>query len=98
MPEPAVKEKEPSLEKLNPQLKTTATGDQGLNEYADNLDRTTEHLPELQGRQGSLKYRMMSRGDPQVGMILKVHKNPIMSASWDIDMPDDANEIEKKAI
>lgn len=73
-------------------------GDAGLNENAINTNRSVEHLVELQGREGSLRYRQMSRGDGQVGCMLRVHKNPIRSAAWSIPVPDDANDIEKKAI
>lgn len=73
-------------------------GDAGHNEYAMNTNRSVEHLAELQGRTGSIRYRQMSRGDDQVGMILRVHKNPILSANWNIVAPDDATEQETLAI
>ena len=73
-------------------------GDAGLNEFANNLDRTTEYLAELQGREGSVRYRQMSKGDPIVGMILRVHKNPIRSATWSIPYPSDVTEQETQAI
>lgn len=73
-------------------------GDAGLNEYALNTNRTNEYLTELQGRDGSVKYRQMAKGDPIVGMILRVHKNPIRSAAWDIAYPADATDEEKFAI
>jgi phage gp29-like protein len=73
-------------------------GDQGLNEFSTNLDRTVEYLAELQGRDGSIKYRQMSKGDPIIGMILRVHKNPIRSASWNIPYPADATDEEILAI
>jgi phage gp29-like protein len=73
-------------------------GDQGINEYALNTNRTVEYLTELQGREGSIKYRQMSKGDPIVGMILRVHKNPIRSASWNIPYPSDVSDQEKQAI
>lgn len=79
-------------------VKRKPIGDPGLNQDAINTNRTTEHLTELQGRDGSIRYRQMSRGDSQVGMILRVHKNPIRSAGWGINTPDDAREEEKKAI
>lgn len=79
-------------------IKRTATGDAGLNELAINRERITEHLAELMGREGSIKYRQMSKGDAQVGMILNIHKNPIRSARWSIPLPDDATEEEKTAI
>lgn len=77
---------------------TKRTGDAGLNEYAINTNRTVEYLDELQGRDGSLVYRQMSKGDPIVGMILRVHKNPIRSAAWSIPYPSDATDEEKFAI
>lgn len=79
-------------------VRTMALGDAGLNQYSSNLSRTVEHLYELQGREGSVRYRQMSRGDDQIGMILRVHKNPIRSCSWDIPVPDDATPEEQKAI
>ena len=79
-------------------LNTKQRGDAGLNENAINSNRTAEYLVDLQGREGSLKYRQMSRGDTQCGMILKVHKNPILSASWGISEPEDASNDEKLAI
>lgn len=73
-------------------------GDAGLNEYALNTNRSVEYLEELQGREGSQKYRQMAKGDPIVGMILRVHKNPIRSASWSIPYPADVTDQEKLAI
>lgn len=81
-----------------PTVKRKPTGDAGLNEYAMNSNRETEYLVELQGREGSKKYRMMSKSDPQIGMLLRAHKNPIRSCQWGIPIPDDATETEKKAI
>ena len=73
-------------------------GDAGLNDNASNNNRSIEHLSELQGREGSLRYRQMSKGDGQVGMMLTVHKNPLRSASWNIPAPDDVTEEEEEAI
>lgn len=73
-------------------------GDPGLNENANNLNRTVEHLYELQGRPGSIKYRQMAHGDSMIGMILRVHKNALRSAAWDIPKPDDASDIESECI
>lgn len=73
-------------------------GDAGLNENANNLNRTVEHLIELQGRLGSIKYRQMAHGDSMIGMILRVHKNAIRSAAWDIPKPDNATDIESECI
>lgn len=73
-------------------------GDAGLNENANNLNRSVEHLVELQGRPGSIKYRQMAHGDGNIGMILRVHKNPIRSAAWDIPKPDDATDLESECI
>ncbi len=69
-------------------------GDQGLNELANNNQRTAEYLIELQGREGSRRYRMMSRGDASVGMIIKAHKNPLRSCNWHVPLPDDATPQE----
>lgn len=78
---------------------TNRIGDAGLNEFAtSNLDRTVEYLAELQGRDGSVRYRQMSKGDPIIGMILRVHKNPIRSAIWTIPYPADATDEEILAI
>lgn len=79
-------------------IKRTRTGDSGLNDMANNNNRSVEYLAELQGRDGSIKFRQMSKGDPIVGMILRVHKNPIRSASWNIPYPSDATDEEKLAI
>ena len=73
-------------------------GGPGINEQDFNLNRSIEHLAELQGRDGSLKYRQMATGDPTVGMLLRVHKNPIRSANWGIPLPNDVTPIEEKAI
>ena len=73
-------------------------GDAGLNEFSDNSDRTVEHLAELQGRAGSIRYQTMAKGDDIIGMILRVHKNPIRSASWNIPYPSDATDQEKIVI
>jgi SPP1 gp7 family putative phage head morphogenesis protein len=73
-------------------------GDAGLNEFSNSLDHTVEYLAELQGRDGSVRYRQMSKGDPIIGMILRVHKNPIRSASWNIPYPSDATDEEKEII
>ncbi len=73
-------------------------GGPGLNEQDFNLNRSTEHLAELQGRSGSLKYRQMAAGDATVGMLLRVHKNPIRSATWCVPLPDEASDADKKAI
>ncbi len=75
-----------------------AIGDPGLNDAVNNTNRSNEYLWELAGVQGSLKYRQMSRGDDTIGMILRVHKNPIRSAAWQIQVPDDATDLEKEAI
>ena len=73
-------------------------GDSGLNEFSDNSNRSVEHLAELQGRDGSIKYQTMAKGDDIVGMMLRVHKNPIRSASWNIPYPSDAVHKEKLAV
>lgn len=73
-------------------------GDAGLNENANNLNRTVEHLIELQGRLGSIKYRQMAHGDSMIGMILRAHKNAIRSAAWDIPKPDNVTDIESECI
>lgn len=85
-------------DKKDPKVVTKPRGDAGLNEFATNTNRTVEHLPELQGREGSVKYRQMSKGDGQVGMLLRVHKNPIRSCAWGIQVPDDPTEDELLAI
>jgi len=77
---------------------TRRIGDAGLNEYALNTNRSNEYLTELQGRDGSIKYRQMAKGDPIVGMILRVHKNPIRSAAWNIPYPADVTDEERLAI
>lgn len=79
-------------------IRTKALGDSGVNPYLTNASRTNEHLLELVGREGSIRYRQMSRGDDQIGMILRVHKNPIRSCSWGIAVPDDATDQEKLCI
>lgn len=79
-------------------VRTKPLGDSGVNFFASNLSRSVEHVYELQGREGSIKYRQMSKGDDQIGMILRVHKNPIRSCSWDIPEPDDATPEEQRAI
>lgn len=79
-------------------IKRKADGDSGLNEYALNTNRSVEHLVQLQGREGSNIYRQMAKGDTQVGMILRAHKNPIRSACWGITTADDASDMEIKAI
>lgn len=73
-------------------------GDAGLNFESTNTNRTLEYLAELQEREGSVKLRQMSKSDDVVGMILRVHKNPIRSASWDIPYPADVTDKEKEAI
>lgn len=78
-------------------IKRARTGDAGLNEFAINTNRTVEYLTELQGRDGSLKFQKMSK-DPIIGMILRVHKNPIRSASWNIPYPSDATDEEIRCI
>lgn len=87
--------------KVEPTVKTISRepiGDAGFNEYALNTNRENEYLAELQGREGAIKYRQMAKGDPIVGMILRVHKNPIRSAKWDIAYPADVTDEEKLAI
>jgi len=79
-------------------IQRSRIGDVGQNEYALNTNRSVEYLEELQGRQGSINYRRMSKGDPIIGMILRSHKNPIRSASWNIPYPSDATDQEKFAI
>lgn len=79
-------------------IKRSPTGDHGFNNRATTREASAEYLAELQGQSGSEKYRQMSKSDPIIGMILKVHKNPIRSAAWNIAYPDDATEIEKKAV
>lgn len=79
-------------------IKRLPTGDQGYNNKSLTRENTTEYLSELQGQIGSENYRQMSKADPIVGMILRVHKNPIRSAAWNIAYPDDATDVEKKAI
>ncbi len=77
---------------------TKPTGDAGLNDAINNTNRSNEYLYELQGVQGSNRYRQMSRGDDMIGMILRCHKNPIRAASWGIAVPDDATDLEIEAI
>lgn len=79
-------------------IKRAPLGDAGLNENSVSQERTVEHSYELQGRAGSVIYRRMSKGDAIIGMILRVHKNPIRSASWGVELPDDATDDEKLAI
>jgi len=73
-------------------------GDFGANEYDMSAEGSTEYLLELQGRQGSVNYSKMSRSDAQIGMILNIYKNPIMSANWSVPTPDDIDENEERAI
>ena len=40
----------------------------------------------------------MSKGDAIIGMILRVHKNPIRSSAWNIPYPSDVTDQEKLAI
>lgn len=75
----------------------TAKGDQGRNTFNYNSNYSTEHLSELAGQEGSVKYRQMAKGDDCIGMILRVHKNPIRSCSWSIPAPDDATPEEQRA-
>lgn len=79
-------------------MRTKTLGDVGANPYISSLSRTNENLYELMGREGSIRYRQMSRGDDQIGMILRVHKNPIRSCSWGIPLQDDATPAEKRCI
>ena len=73
-------------------------GDSGLNTNAINTNRSVEYLVELQGRDGSVRYQKMSRSDGQVGMLLRSHKNPIKSANWTIEAPEDAEDSDVLAI
>ncbi len=82
----------------DPTLKTLPSGDAGINEFALNTNRTVEFLPELQGRDGSVKFRQMSKSDGMVGMILRAYKNPISSCEWGITTPDQVTDLEQKAI
>lgn len=79
-------------------LKKERVGDAGLNEFATNANRSQENLLELQGRDGSLAYKRMAKGDPIIGMILRVHKNPIRSCAWDIPYPQESTDKEKLAV
>lgn len=77
---------------------TKPIGETGLNEYAATLERTVEYIIELQGREGSQKYRQMSKSDGLIGMILRSYKAPIGCCEWGISLPDDATDEEKKAV
>lgn len=69
-------------------------GDQGINPTAYNLDNTVEYLTALQGREGSLTFEKMARGDDTIGMILTALKNPVRSCRWTI--PEDQNATDKE--
>ena len=73
-------------------------GDPGANIFAYSAKYSNEYILQLQGRQGSLNYAKMSLGDDQVGMIMSIYKNPIKSANWDIPIPEDGTDKERKAI
>lgn len=88
----------PDTRQVSSQPVRNRIGDAGLNEFSNSLDHTVEYLAELQGREGSTRYRQMSKGDPIIGMILRVHKNPIRSATWNIPYPADASDEEKFVI
>lgn len=76
-------------------MNTRPIGDAGYSEGASINDYSVEYLGELQGASGSVRLRQMAKSDPIASMMLRVHKNPILSASWDIDLPDDATDQEK---
>ena len=94
------KKKQPlSLLELNGIDLSAQRGDPGLNEYSySHLNFSTEYLVELQGRQGSINYNRMSRSDDQVGMMLRLYKNPMRSANWTFVIPNDASPKDMQAI
>ena len=54
-----------------------------------------EYLSALTSVEASDVYDEMRRSDDQVKMLLRVVKNPIVSASWDIEPVDDSEEEKK---
>lgn len=53
---------------------------------------TEEYLSKLTGKESATIYDEMRRSDDQIGMLLRLIKNPILSAQWDIEAVDDSPE------
>jgi hypothetical protein len=62
-------------------------GDSGSHESGGNFE--DEYLSRLQGKNGINVYDKMRRSDSQVRMLLRINKNPILSANWNIEPADD---------
>lgn len=73
-------------------------GDSGSASNGFDLDYQTEFSSELIGRQGNIIYSKMAKSDPQIGMILKIHKNPIKSCDWGFEELEDATPQEEKVL
>lgn len=76
-------------------IKREPIGSSGTKVYGGYFDE--EYLKELTGVDAATKYDRMRRSDPQVRMCLSAVKNPIKSATWDIEAgSDDPKDVQIK--
>ncbi|MFA6582657.1 MAG: DUF935 family protein [Elusimicrobiaceae bacterium] len=73
-------------------LKAIPTGDSG-NQFFNGIF-TDEYLTALQGQAGAIIYDKMRRSDAQIGKVLRMIKNPILSCEWDF-LPGDEEDSSK---
>ncbi len=77
----------------NAQQKMTVEGTSGIDYSGHRFYE--EYLTKLLGTYGPEIYDEMRRSDDQVIMLLRVVKNPIMSARWFISPADESDESKK---
>ena len=70
-----------------------AIGDSGISGFFSGVF-TDEYLTALQGTNGSVIYDTMRKHDTQIGMMLRMIKNPILSCDWEfLPAGDDKQQI-----
>lgn len=74
---------------------TSEVGSTGTKIFGGYLSE--EYLAALRGRARADVFDKMRRSDPQVKMCLSAVKNPIKSATWDIEPGDDSDEAKADA-
>jgi phage gp29-like protein len=91
-----LKEQDTSTTEITPlQINNLPMGSYGTQVYGGYISE--EYLHTLRGRQRADTYDQMRRGDPQVKMCLSSVKNPIKSATWEVEPADDSDDAKSDA-
>lgn len=78
----------------NKPFSTVPSGTTGTKVYSGFFDE--EYLAKLRDEKGIEAYDQMRRSDGVVSMLLRVSKNPIKSASWEVESADEDSDEENE--